>query len=244
MLEEYTISVDIAKKSDYTAIQIYRKKAIIVPGKKLLGQRDMKINKFDLVKMEKIQGANYNAIAQRILLLATVPNLLGKCDIIVDGTGVGEAVVDIMRELKLRPISIVFTGGNEYREVYDSPLNVFGNKNTRTGGMQVLKQINVPKKDLVDAAVLVLQQGLLRFSPGVMYKEDFLLQLSKFKGKINEKGNTRYEADKESTHDDLVASFLMFAWWQHYQEPREREEIEEENNYGFNEEADMNFKLF
>jgi hypothetical protein len=36
----------------------------------------------------------------------------------------------------------------------------------------------------------------------------------------------------------------MFAWWQHYQEPREREEIEEENNYGFNEEADMNFKLF
>lgn len=243
MLKEYTMTVDIAKKADYTGIQIYKKKPKIIYGKKLLGQRDMLINYFDLVRQEKLQGMNYNAIAERVLLLSTVPNLLGKCDIIVDGTGVGEAVVDIMRELNLKPYSIVFTGGDTVREVYDTVNNVFGGRNNIRGAMKTLKQINVPKKDMVDAANLVLQQGLLRFAPNVKYREDFLLQLTKFKGKINEKGNIRYEAESENIHDDLVACFLMFAWWQHYQEPREKEEIIDEDEE-FTSDSFAEFKLF
>jgi len=240
-MKEYIVSVDIAKKADYTGVQIFRQVPLIREGKKLLGQRDMKMTKYDLVYMTKIQGLNYNVVAEKILRIITLDNLLGNSDLIVDGSGVGEAVIDIMRGLNMNPISIVFTGGDLTREVYDTISNVFSNSSATLGGMKVLKQINVPKKDMVDCAVVALQQGLIRLSPNIKYREEFLDQLSKFKGKINEKGNVRYEADKESTHDDLVACFLMFCWWQHYNQPRELEEIEEQHT---NNTRELDFNLF
>ena len=48
-MKEYIVSVDIAKKADYTGVQIFRQVPIIREGKKLLGQRDMKMTKYDLV---------------------------------------------------------------------------------------------------------------------------------------------------------------------------------------------------
>lgn len=244
MMKEYTISIDIAKKSDYTAVQIFKKKAILMPGKKLLEQPAKKRTVNDLVFMTKLQGMNYEDVANKIVTLATLPKLLGRNDIIVDGTGVGEAVVDMLRARKLYPYPIVFTNGNETREVYASVDAVFGrSKNLVNSQMKVLKQINVPKKDLVDAAVLMLQQGRLRLGRDLKYREDFIYQLSNFKGKINEKGNRKFEADKESTHDDLVAAFLMYAWWDHYQQPNEIEEVKEDK-YKEEDEDVVNFKLF
>lgn len=229
-MKEYTISVDIAKKSDYTGIQIFKKIPFIDKGKKLLNQQPVIKAKYNLGGMYKYQGKRYGDLVKNVGRIITNLNIeaIEKHDLIVDGTGVGEVVVDMMRDKGLLPTPIVFTGGDTSREVYAPYSDVFSKSKFSHSKMKVLKQINVPKKDMVDCAVNFLEQKRLSMSPNVTYKEDFIYQLSNFKGKINEKGNTKFEADKETIHDDLVACFLMFAWWEHYQEPRE-EKINNEN---------------
>lgn len=241
MLNEFTISIDIAKKSDYTGIQIYKKIPTIIKGSQLLDQKDMQVSSFGIIYMDMFQGLKYEDICDRILKIATLDQFLGRTDIILDGTGVGEAVVDGLRERKLKPYPIVFTNGNKVNEVYDKNSLVFGSGKGGFGSMNVLKQLNVPKKDMVDAAVLLLQQNRVKMGKFLKFKEEFLKQLSGFKGKINDKNNKRFEAETENLHDDLVSCFLMFAWWQHYQEPREKEEIHDDF---FEEKFETDFKLF
>jgi hypothetical protein len=89
---------------------------------------------------------------------------------------------------------------------------VFSNTKGLTGA-RVLKDISIPKKDLVAAGNILLQQGRVRVAPG-RWNEDFKRQLAKFKGKVKEDtGNKKYEAETERDHDDLVVCFLMGAWW-------------------------------
>jgi hypothetical protein len=59
----------------------------------------------------------------------------------------------------------------------------------------------------------MLQQGLIAVAPS-RWSDDFRAQLAGFKGKVNEKtGHTKYEAETEELHDDLVVCYLMGAWW-------------------------------
>lgn len=240
MLKQFTISIDIAKKTDYTGIQIYQKIPKVLKGSKLLGEKDVTLSNFGMIHMDMFQGLKYGEICDKILKIATMDEFLGKTDIILDGTGVGEAVVDGLRDRKLQPYPIIFTNGNQVNEVYDKKSMVFGGGGS-FGSMNILKQLNVPKKDMVDCAVILLQQKRLKLGRYLKFKEEFLKQLAGFKGKINDKGNKKFEAETEALHDDLVACFLMFSWWQHYQEPREKEDIKDDF---FEDRFETDFKLF
>jgi hypothetical protein len=133
-------------------------------------------------------------------------------DLVVDGTGVGDAAIELMRKRGLCPVPVIFTGGNAPKEHYSSMGEVF-NTGGKYFGTKILKEISVPKKDLVLAGNLLLQQGRIRVAPG-RWNEDFKKQLAKFKGKINENtGRMKYEAETAEDHDDLVVCFLMGAWW-------------------------------
>jgi hypothetical protein len=99
------------------------------------------------------------------------------------------------------------------REHYYTFVEIFSTDKNKLAGAKILKEISVPKKDLVAAGVVIMQQGRVRVAPG-RWNEDFKRQLAKFKGKVNEAtGNRKYEAAAEEDHDDLVVCYLMGAWW-------------------------------
>jgi hypothetical protein len=184
----------------------------IIDGIKTLETPDRLIHYYDIKNIEQYQGLGYEEMAGRIATVMQNPRLRLNTDLIVDGTGVGEAAVEMIRKRGLYPIPIIFSGGEEPREHYAGMGEVFGSGG-KLAGARILKEISVPKKDLVAAGSVILQQGRLRVAPG-RWKEEFGKQLSKFKGKINERtGNTKYEAATENDHDDLIVCFLMGAWW-------------------------------
>jgi hypothetical protein len=187
--------------------------ALIIPGNKTLGTPDRVIHYYDIKNIEQYQGLDYEGMTDRIDIIMQNPRLRLNTDLIVDGTGVGEAVVEMIRKRGLYPIPIIFSGGEEAREHYASMGEVFNTGSGALGGAKILKGISVPKKDLVDAGKVMIQQGRIRIAPG-RWNEDFKKQLTKFKGKVNERtGSTKYEAETEQDHDDLVVCFLMGAWW-------------------------------
>jgi len=204
---------DIAKKRDFTAGFTVKRTAEIVNGSDLLKSPDRVRVYADIVAIDKFNNVPYVRTADIIESRMKHKDLAHSCDLLVDGTGVGAAVVDLLRDRGLRPIPIVFTAGGQVQEVTAPFGTVFKNSPGQLAPLKIIRELHVPKADLVAAGKLLIEQGRIRVAEGLRWGDDFKAQLMAFRGKVNEKGRTRYEADSEDDHDDMVVCLLMAAWW-------------------------------
>jgi len=116
--------------------------------------------------------------------------------LIVDGTGVGRAVVELMRQENLHPDAIVTVTG--------------GNNTTKTG-----PEWHVPKKELVYPLITGIQNGTVTFIKELPYKDTLIHELETFRLKVKiSTGNETFEAWREGDHDDLVfaCALCVYAW--------------------------------
>jgi len=121
--------------------------------------------------------------------------LRNNCYHIVDATGVGMPVIDLMRQSQLSPIGIWITAGAT-------------STNTSYG-------YTVPKDELISSLQMVLSTKRLKFSDQL--DPDLVAQLrhefQHFTEKKTKSLGTTYEAWRESDHDDMVLSLAMNVWW-------------------------------
>ena len=212
-MSQYTVSVDIAKKRDFTGIQIYRNTPVHIDGDPRANAPDRIFHYQDLVYQFKAQDMRYQDLATHLARLLSDKKLQNNNDLIVDGTGVGVAVVDIMRDKGLTPIPIVATGGGDAHPVYAEAGNIFGHGD-KLRGMRTVAEWHVPKVEMVQAGQVAMEQHLFRPAPNVKHLEEFKEQLMNFKGKFNEKTDyTAYNAEDDEVHDDLITCFLQAMWW-------------------------------
>jgi hypothetical protein len=231
-MNEYILTADIAKKRDMFALMLFRHSARIVAGNKLLQTPDRLLHSWDVTNIEQYQGMGFDDMAERIRVIMEHPNLKLNTTLLVDGTGIGDAAVELIRKKGMYPIPVIFSGTGAVREHFAGMGEVFNNTSGRLSGARVLKEIVIPKTDLVTAGAVLMQQGRLRVAKG-RWTEQFKLQLTKFKGKVNEKtGRVRYEAETEGDHDDMVVCYLMGAWWilNRYTSGREQDIITDAGN--------------
>ena len=139
-------------------------------------------------------GTSYPEIIERLKgLIARLPRH-ERLKILVDRTGCGRPVVDLMRKEKLAivPVTIIFSGsasGGSY----------FG--------------FNVPKRDLVSNLAILFQSDRLKIARGISEAPAMIEELQNFRIKFTRAGNDTYEAWRESDHDDLVLAAAMAAWF-------------------------------
>jgi len=203
---------DIAKKRDFTTGFIVKRTAEIVTGSEILKSPDRVRIYADIVAIDKFNNIPYTRVAEIIESRMGHKDLAHSCDLLIDGTGIGAAVVDLLREKGLHPVPIVFTGGGTVREV-TAPFGSIFKGGEALVPLKIVKELHVPKTDLVAAGKLLIEQGRVRVAEGLRWGQDFKDQLLAFKGKVNEKGHRTYEADTEGDHDDMVVCLLMAAWW-------------------------------
>jgi hypothetical protein len=136
-------------------------------------------------------GTSYPLIATQIgLVLQVMPD----SDLICDGTGVGKAVVDILRREKLRPISITITGGMEVNK-------------------PSWNDYRVPKTDLVGALQVAAQEQRIRIAPEIALRDVLEREIAAFTPRRTATGLLTFEgADGE--HDDLVMALACGIWHQ------------------------------
>ena len=184
----YLVGVDLGQSHDYTAISIIRRKKML----DRVHNGVEKYRQYDLVHLERPPlGTPYPAIIDRL------KELKGKLDgysiIVVDATGVGAPVVDMLRKEKLKPVPIVIHGGQSVH--------------TEKGSH------HVPKRDLVSTLQVLFQTGRFRIAAGLKLGRIFEAELQNFKAKINiSTGHDSYEAWRDSENDDTVLSAAIAAW--------------------------------
>jgi hypothetical protein len=121
------------------------------------------------------------------------PQLRGKCDLVIDATGVGRPVVNLFEQRGLHPIGITIMGGTEV--IHED------------------REWKVPKRDLVSAVQVGLQSRTLRVARDLAEAEMLVTELLNFQVKITAAANEIYGAWRDGTHDDLVLAVALTCWW-------------------------------
>lgn len=178
-----TLGLDLGQSQDHSALAGVRKLPLRVP---IFRRRFM----YSLVKLEEYPlGASYPDQVRRTVETLSSPAFKGsKCG--VDYTGVGRPVFDMLREA--RPPVLLYpvltTGGHAV--TYEP----------RT------RELHVPKSEQVSLAQVLIQGGLLSWSPKLSASPRLKDQLLRYKMKTTEAKNQTFGG--EGVNDDLVSAVM------------------------------------
>jgi hypothetical protein len=138
-----------------------------------------------LVRDEKLSPTEYDP--SRGCYSSRPPSL------VVDNTGVGVAVTDLLKGKGLRFTRVTITGGDRAHKA--------------SGNWRV------PKRDLVAALEVSFHTGELKLAKGLKLWPSLREELLTFRRKINVKtAHDSYEHWRETDHDDLVLATALACW--------------------------------
>jgi len=196
----FYVGLDLGQSADYTAL------AVIQDGVRVNPRTERVEKILHLRHLERYElGTLYPDIADAVTTLLTAPELspdefdgvrINRTppELVVDQTGVGPAVTDLLKKKGLRFRAVTITGGNE----------------TKYGG----GSWHVPKRDLVSALEVPFHTGELRVAEDMKLWPELKKELLNFRRKINLKSaHESYEHWRECDHDDLVLACSLACWW-------------------------------
>jgi hypothetical protein len=200
-VEQYVLGCDLGQAADYTALSVLEKHQELTttveqkgfePPNSVTHRR----NVFRLRHLQRLKlGTSYPDVCAIVgVMLKALPPAKNAPALIIDKTGVGAPIFDLMQKAGLRPIGVTITGGHD---------------ESRPASNQFL----VPKRNLVSVLAILLQSGRLKVAPDLAEAETFVTELSAFKAKISATGHDSYSSWRESVHDDLVLSVALAAWF-------------------------------
>jgi hypothetical protein len=178
---EYFTGLDLGQAQDYTALVVVERTREPNPT-----QPGRTIDRFDMRHLKRWQlGTGYPAIVADVKsMFAEHP--LQNSTLIIDQTGVGRAVVDMVRS---------------------SSISASVRAYTITAG-ESGKGSTVAKKNLVGAIQVPLQEHRLRFVESPL-TTILMRELEMFRVKITENKNEKFESWRERDHDDLVLALAL-----------------------------------
>jgi hypothetical protein len=132
--------------------------------------------------------------------------------LLADATGVGRAVVDTFNERDCWPIPVTIHGGSEVKRELGRGTRIVGDRYNKRQ-----EAFRVPKKDLVSAVQVALQNGRLKFSSGLPLLPTLKEELRNFRMKQDPKtAHESFEHWRERDHDDMVLAIAMACWYISY----------------------------
>jgi hypothetical protein len=142
---------------------------------------------FDVRHVERLPlGTSYVAVADRI---AAVARVAGDPAIAVDATGVGRAVVDLLRERGFAPIAVTLTSGKVVR---------------RSG-----TSLSIPRATFLAPVEAAVQQGRLRVARGC---PDATALAGELRALRRRGATAATEARGSGHHGDLVVAIALALW--------------------------------
>ena len=151
-------------------------------------------------------GTPYPEVVHRVGCLMRSRRLAGgeRRHLVVDGTGVGPAVVDLLRQedlpSRLWPVTITRGDTERYADEY----------------------YRVPKRDLIVGLQVLMQQGGLQIAEGMKEGATLVKEMAEMRVKISGSAHEQYGAWRSGEHDDLVLAVALACWVVRKAAPRVR----------------------
>ncbi len=194
--ESFHVGVDLGQSRDPTAVALVARRAMPATRDAATWEWITEYE-YPVIGLRRLPlGLSYPKIVAEIgALIERLPEH-GTREIVVDATGVGAAVVDLMREqlrsLAIPIVPVIFTGGDTAR--------------CENGVWRV------PKKDLIHALLVAFQEDRLRLPKMHELAETLINELKNMAIKIGNQEHVGYEAWRQNEHDDMVFALAMGVW--------------------------------
>ena len=200
----YVLSADLGSEQDYTALSIVERVEKVqdknIPtynNRPIRHEPVLIVSEMHLTYMERVPlQTPYPTIVEKIGYIMARPEFVNQIQLVIDRTGVGLPVMQMMYQAGLSPIGIAIHGGDATRAKEDG--------------------FNVPKRDIITALLTAFQMKRFKMPPPSKMPiiKQFEEELTGFRMKIKQStGHDSYEAWMEKIHDDLVISAAMAVWW-------------------------------
>jgi phage FluMu gp28-like protein len=175
--QRFFVGVDLGKKHDYSTIVIVEK-----CGDELLVRGAERIP----------LGTPYSRLVEILREVVRRPELAGRCSVVVDATGLGEPVMEMIRrgDLGCDVTAAVISGGN------------------RAGRKKTGKYKTVPKHDLMIGLQVALEDEELKIARRMTETRALVKELTDMR--VNDRGGMGAEGSGQ--HDDLVMAVALACW--------------------------------
>lgn len=188
MAPTWYIGLDLGQAADYTALCVMRGTRATPDAKP----------EYEVGHLERFPlQTPYPKMVDAVMELTRRPELADQYELVVDATGVGRPVVDLLKDAL----------GTERRRLH--PVTITGGGAVGSGAFG----LTVPKRDLVMALKVLLESERLLFAAGLPDTAVLIRETLAFRVKITAAANDTYGAWREGDHDDLVLAVAMASWY-------------------------------
>jgi hypothetical protein len=193
----FSIGVDLGQRVDHSAVAIAERITPAAPAFDPVtwSARQSESTGWVVRHLERIPlGTPYTAVAAHVVELARRPPLAGKCRLIVDATGVGTPVIDMLRASNpgCEVTAVWITGGSTER--FDGSV------------------LHVPKLELMARMQSLLEQNCLRIPHRLRESGTLVRELLDMRATWRKSGSLKVGADGAGQHDDLALAVALAVW--------------------------------
>jgi phage FluMu gp28-like protein len=183
------VGVDLGQRKDHSAI------AVVERVDRRSAYQSAEFDRVEVRHLERVPlGTPYPAVVTRVTEVLRRAQMWGQCVVVVDATGVGAPVVDLLRGAGLgcEVVAVTITGGD---------------RETQSGSMK-----SVPKRDLMVGLQVLLERGELKIArlkeTGALVRELMDVRMTS----SGTTGRVRMGAEGCGEHDDLVIAVALACW--------------------------------
>jgi hypothetical protein len=188
----YVIGVDLGRNQDHTAVAVVESVDLVHDLRDPYTYEPRRESVVALRHIERIRlGVPYPDVVRLIKDLVSTPVLAANCTLVLDATGVGTPVVDLLKRERMscRLIPVTITAGD--RETSAASAH------------------RVPKRDLIAGLQVLFESTYFHVARGLRDSAAFFDELAAMRATVTSTGHDRYEGKK----DDLVLALALAWWW-------------------------------
>jgi len=190
----YFVGLDLGQSRDHSAIAVVERSDLFLDEMDWVTYERKRKRRFRVRYLDRVRlGTPYPEVVARVRQLVHNKQLAGRCTLIMDATGVGAPVLDLLRAAGLscgiEPVIITA-----------------GERESHAGG-----RWHVPKRDLITGLRVMLENRELGLSRHVPMAEALAKEMSSMEARVSNRGRESYGA-AGSGHDDLVLACALACW--------------------------------
>jgi len=179
---DFFIGFDLGQRHDFSTFAVLEK-------------RPDAVGCYYLRHLERLPlHTSYPNVAQRAQMLVAKTGRHGHTRLVMDMTGVGTPVFDLLQAAGVQPVAVTITSG---RSVSGTP-----------------PHLHVPKRVLIATLVALFGADRLKLAQGIPYAAELKEELLNFQVKIDRRTRQEsYGAKGRRKHDDLVLALALAAFY-------------------------------
>ena len=188
------VGLDLGQSQDPSALSVVER-AEVFNGMDWASYERRPARRFRVLYLERVLlRTPYPKVVERVQRVVRQSAQIGRCTLVVDATGLGAPVVDMLRVANLgcEIVPVLLTGG----EAESCANGVW----------------HVPKRDLITGLQVMLDERELGLPSRLPAARDLGKEIAGMGVTISDRGRVSYGRSRDGEHDDLVIATALACW--------------------------------